>query len=61
MESKEPPIRKFVEMIGKSPAERDRNQLRLLDALFAKAVAEKDWAAALKIQAEAASLLKRAK
>lgn len=55
------PIKKFAEMVGESPAERARNQLRLLDALFAKAVAEKDWGAALKIQAEAASLLKRAK
>lgn len=53
------PIRKFVEMIGEAQQEQVRNQLRILDGLFAKAVGEKDWAAALRIQSEAATLLAR--
>jgi hypothetical protein len=52
-------IKKFADMIGAEPQEQARNQLRILDGLFARAVAEKEWAAALKIQAEAALLLKR--
>lgn len=54
-------IKKFADMLGSSPQAQAQNQLRILDGLFAKAVAEKDWAAALKIQAEAACILKRAR
>ena len=51
-------IKKFAELMNASRQAQQENRLMILDALFAKAVAEKDWAAALKIQAEAANVLK---
>ena len=51
------PIKKFSELVDLDPRERHRQELRMLEALMAQAIREKDFNAAKAIFVEAHKLL----
>jgi hypothetical protein len=57
--SNEDPIKRFRELLSVSPEDRATHELRILEGLFAQAVAAKKFTEALKIMESAQCLVRR--
>ena len=57
--SNEDPLKRFRELLSVSPEDRATHELRILEGLFAQAVAAKKFTEALKIMESAQCLVRR--
>ena len=57
--SNDDPIKRFRELLSVSPEDRATHELRILEGLFAQAVAAKKFTEALKIMESAQLLIRR--